>query len=174
MVVSVDPKRVYVSEPEPAASSGKTVVKLRNSEGPNGEKFCWWQVTVKGGREARDLDAVCLAKVWSTFWVRFGLVIIISIKISEELGAGEIMLNCIDMDGQGKGFDLDLIAAVQAAVTIPVIASSGAGCKEHFAEVFENTGVMAALAAGMFHRSEVSIAEVKTHLLDCRIPVRLL
>jgi glutamine amidotransferase/cyclase len=84
------------------------------------------------------------------------------------------MLNCIDMDGQGKGYDLDLISAVQAAVSIPVIASSGAGAVEHFSQVFRETGVMAALAAGIFHRSEVQIAEVKKHLLDTDIPVRMM
>lgn len=83
------------------------------------------------------------------------------------------MLNCIDMDGQGKGYDLDLIAAVQAAVTVPVIASSGAGAVEHFSQVFQETGVMAALAAGIFHRNEVQISEVKAHLLNTKIPVRL-
>lgn len=83
------------------------------------------------------------------------------------------MLNCIDMDGQGKGYDLPLIAAVQAAVNIPVIASSGAGAVEHFSQVFNETGVMAALAAGIFHRKEVTIGDVKTHLLQAKIPVRI-
>ena len=95
------------------------------------------------------------------------------IQASEALGAGEIMLNCIDMDGQGKGFDLDLICAVQAAVTIPVIASSGAGAAEHFTKVFRETGVMAALAAGIFHRNEVEIKEVKKHMQTSGIPTRL-
>lgn len=71
VVVSIDPKRVYVSSPEvfqydDAADelARKTIVPLRENEsGPNGEKFCWWQVTVKGGRETRDIDAIQLAKV---------------------------------------------------------------------------------------------------------------
>lgn len=63
------------------------------------------------------------------------IVIVICDKACEDLGAGEVMLNCIDMDGQGNGYDLPLLAAVQAAVTIPVIASSGAGAVEHFSEV---------------------------------------
>ena len=65
VVVSVDPKRVYVSSPA-AAPAGMTVVKLRTEQGekgPNGEEYCWWQVTVKGGRETRDLDAIELARV---------------------------------------------------------------------------------------------------------------
>lgn len=83
------------------------------------------------------------------------------------------MLNCIDMDGQGKGYDLDLISAVQSAVTIPVIASSGAGTVDHFSQVFKETGVMAALAAGIFHRNEVQIQDVKKHMHHSGIPVRI-
>ena len=164
VVVSVDPKRVYLaaadtpnpSEPTP---SGAVVMALDESKGdlmgPNGEAFCWWQVTVKGGRETRPLCAVTFAKA------------------CESLGAGEIMLNCIDMDGQGRGYDIPLLTAVQGAVTVPVIASSGAGKPEHFSQVFEKTGVMAALAAGMFHRKEVEIAQVKEHLKEMGIPARV-
>lgn len=76
------------------------------------------------------------------------------------------------MDGQGNGYDLQLIQAVQSAVTIPVIASSGAGNVTHFSEVFEKTSVNAALAAGIFHRNEVSIQEVKKHLQDSKIECR--
>jgi glutamine amidotransferase/cyclase len=114
--------------------------------GPGGEKHCWYQCTIKGGREGRDLDAVTLAKT------------------CEQLGAGEILLNCIDKDGTNSGFDLELINAVKAAVTIPVIASSGAGNAGHFLEVFTETGAEAALAAGIFHRKEVPIGEVKKFL----------
>jgi glutamine amidotransferase/cyclase len=80
------------------------------------------------------------------------------------LGAGEILLNCIDRDGTNAGFDLELINAVKAAVTIPVIASSGAGCEAHFQEVFTRTAAESALAAGIFHRREVPIGAVKTYL----------
>ena len=80
------------------------------------------------------------------------------------LGAGEILLNCIDKDGTNSGFDLELINAVKGAVSIPVIASSGAGNSAHFLEVFTNTRAEAALAAGIFHRQEVSIGEVKKFL----------
>jgi glutamine amidotransferase/cyclase len=85
-------------------------------------------------------------------------------RVCEELGAGEILLNCIDRDGTNLGFDLELINAVKAAVTIPVIASSGAGRVEHFLEVFTETGAESALAAGIFHREEVPIGEVKRFL----------
>jgi len=155
VVVSIDPKRVYVASLDDESARGYTVVPLREGEaGPNGEKFCWWQVTVKGGREVRPIDAIQLARA------------------SEALGAGEIMLNCIDMDGQGQGYDLPLIAAVQNAVSVPVIASSGAGAVEHFSQVFESTNIMAALAAGIFHRNEVSIRQVKQHLAEKGIPSR--
>lgn len=73
-------------------------------------------------------------------------------------------MNCIDKDGTNSGFDIELINAVRAAVTIPVIASSGAGCAEHFLEVFTRTNAEAALAAGIFHRKEVPIGEVKEYL----------
>lgn len=85
-------------------------------------------------------------------------------QVCETLGAGEILLNCIDRDGTNSGFDLELINAVKAAVTIPVIASSGAGCATHFFEVFTRTNAESALAAGIFHRREVPIGEVKSYL----------
>ena len=94
-------------------------------------------------------------------------------RACEDLGAGEILLNSIDRDGTGAGFDLELIGAVRAAVGIPVIASSGAGRVEHFAEVFAATDVEAALAAGIFHRREVPIGAVKTHLRNQGIETRV-
>ena len=90
----------------------------------------------------------------------------------EALGAGEILLNCIDKDGTNSGFDLELINQVRSAVSIPVIASSGAGKVEHFSEVFEATGAEAALAAGIFHRQEVPISAVKAHLRNKGIETR--
>jgi glutamine amidotransferase/cyclase len=154
VVVSIDPRRVYLSSPD-TCPPGHTPVELPEPAGPNGENWCWYQATIKGGREGRPIDAVRLAHT------------------CQELGAGEILLNCVDMDGQCKGFDLALIRAVRAAVTIPVIASSGAGCPQHFSEVFNRTGVEAALAAGIFHRREVEISAVKSHLKEVGIPVRV-
>jgi glutamine amidotransferase/cyclase len=122
--------------------------------GSNGEEYCWYQCTVKGGREGRDLDAYQLAKA------------------CEELGAGEILLNCLDRDGTNLGYDLELIQDITEAVTIPVIASSGAGRVQHFSEVFTQTNVEAALAAGIFHRKEVSIQAVKKYLRTRNIDVR--
>jgi glutamine amidotransferase/cyclase len=85
-------------------------------------------------------------------------------RVCETLGAGEILLNCIDRDGTNLGFDIELINAIKGAVSIPVIASSGAGNAEHFLDVFTKTEAESALAAGIFHRREVSIVAVKDHL----------
>ncbi|MGE5153175.1 MAG: imidazole glycerol phosphate synthase subunit HisF [Bdellovibrio bacteriovorus] len=150
VVISVDPRRVYVDSP---GATPHVTVETR-SPGPGGERYCWFQCTVNGGREGRDVDAVELARA------------------CEDLGAGEILLNSIDRDGTGLGFDLELIQAVADAVTIPVIASSGAGRVEHFAEVFSATRAEAALAAGIFHRREVPIQAVKAHLREHGIEVR--
>ena len=149
VVVSIDPRRVYVTSPDEVAHPViETVLP-----GPAGERYCWYQCTIKGGREGRDMDAVTLA------------------RICAELGAGEILLNCIDRDGTNAGFDLELINAVTAAVSIPVIASSGAGRVEHFHEVFTATEAESALAAGIFHRREVPIGDVKRYLSD-KVPTR--
>lgn len=150
VVISVDPRRVYVSSPD--VTEHHTIQTI--FPGPGGEEYCWYQCTVKGGREGRDVDVVQL------------------VRSCEALGAGEVLLNCIDKDGTNSGFDLELIAHVQAAVTIPVIASSGAGSADHFREVFEKTDVEAALAAGIFHRREVPIEDVKTHLSKNEIETR--
>lgn len=150
VVVSIDPRRVYVRSPEEVAHA----VIPTTLPGPDGEGYCWYQCTVKGGREGRDLDAVTLAQV------------------CEKLGAGEILLNCIDRDGTNLGFDIELINAVAAAVSIPVIASSGAGKVEHFHEVFTATAAESALAAGIFHRREIPIGDVKKYLVDNQVEIR--
>ncbi|MDF1577130.1 MAG: imidazole glycerol phosphate synthase subunit HisF [Desulfobulbales bacterium] len=150
VVVSVDPRRIYVKSPE---ETEHYTIKTA-APGPNGEEYCWYQCTVKGGREGRDLDVVQL------------------VRACQELGAGEVLLNCMDRDGTGLGFDLELTMMVKENVTIPVIASSGAGRVEHFSEVFKKTGVEAALAAGIFHRREVPIEAVKSHLQASRIETR--
>lgn len=150
VVISVDPQRVYVASPD---DTDHEVIKTQYP-GPNGEEFCWYQCTVKGGREGRDLDAVQL------------------VKSCEALGAGEVLLNCIDKDGTNSGFDLELINQVKSAVSIPVIASSGAGSAQHFCDVFAGSDADAALAAGIFHRKEVEISEVKDRVKGAGIVVR--
>ena len=156
VVVSIDPKRVYVDattpnwiEGVPEAHRGCVVEGAKSTTRMASEekgKAWWYQCTISGGRANRDIDAVQLAK---------GV---------ESLGAGEILLNSIDRDGSGKGFDLDLIRLVREAVSIPVVASSGAGSARDFVEVFRETSVEAGLAAGIFHRQEVGIAEVKEEM----------
>ncbi|MQL87483.1 hypothetical protein Taro_020026 [Colocasia esculenta] len=123
VVVSIDPRKVYVKNPGDVEFK---VIKMSTPAHHN---------QVNGGRDGRPIGAYELAKA------------------VEELGAGEILLNCIDCDGQGKGFDVDLVKLISDAVAIPVIASSGAGAVEHFSDVLVKTNASAALAAGIFHRS---------------------
>lgn len=104
-----------------------------------------YEVTTHGGTKSAGIDAV--------EWARRG----------EELGVGEILLNSMDGDGTKAGFDLEMLAAVRAAVTIPVIASGGAGKAEHFPPAVD-AGANAVLAASIFHYGEVSISEVKDAL----------
>lgn len=150
VVVSVDPKRVYVKDP----TSTKHHTIKSEYLGPNKEEYCWYICTIKGGRETRDIDVVEL------------------VQAVEVMGAGEILLNCIDKDGTNSGFDLELISQVKNSVKIPVIASSGAGNPSHFEEVFSKTQADAALGAGMFHRGEYTVLEVKQHLLCKDIIIR--
>ncbi|MFO8085376.1 MAG: imidazole glycerol phosphate synthase subunit HisF [Desulfobacterales bacterium] len=150
VVISIDPRRVYVN----SVGDVKHHVMETAIPGPEGEKFCWYECTIKGGREGRNIDAVTVA------------------QICEKLGAGEILLNCIDRDGTNMGFDLELINAVKDAVDIPVIASSGAGCEAHFYEVFTKTEAEASLAAGIFHRNEVVIRTLKEYLKS-KVEIRI-
>jgi len=113
-----------------------------------------FEVTTHGGRKPAGVDAV--------EWARR----------AEELGAGEILLNSMDADGTKGGFDLELIAAVRAAVDIPVIASGGAGRAEDFPPAID-AGADAVLAASVFHFGEVTIAEVKSALAAAGHPVRI-
>ncbi|EKX46496.1 hypothetical protein GUITHDRAFT_159622 [Guillardia theta CCMP2712] len=146
--VSIGSDAVYAAE------------KYRSTKGQGMGSSCIEQIsnvygcTVKGGREVRDLDAFELAQA------------------CEALGAGEILLNCIDKDGQNNGFDIALIRQMKASVSIPVIASSGAGKPQHFIDVFQATNADAGLAAGIFHRREVGIDEVKAAVSSSGIPCR--
>ncbi|ROV94551.1 hypothetical protein VMCG_08167 [Cytospora schulzeri] len=153
VVVSIDPKRVYVASPDAAPAHAANTIKTA-FPGPGGEEYCWYACTIKGGRETRDLDVVQLTQA------------------VEAMGCGEILLNCIDKDGTNSGFDLELIRQVKAAVKIPVIASSGAGNPGHFEEVFAETTTDAALGAGMFHRGEYTVKDVKEFLGKKGLAVR--
>ena len=113
-----------------------------------------WEVVVAGGRKPTGLDLL--------EWVKKG----------EALGAGEILLTSMDADGTKTGFDLPMTKAVTEAVGIPVIASGGCGSLSHFAQVFEETGCDAALAASLFHFGELTVPQVKDYLRTRDIPVR--
>ncbi|WP_077534298.1 imidazole glycerol phosphate synthase subunit HisF [Massiliimalia massiliensis] len=114
-----------------------------------------FHVVVNGGRIDTDLDAV----EWA--------------KQAVSLGAGEILLTSMDTDGMKNGFDHELLNAVCNVVNVPVIASGGCGRLEHFSAVFEETGADAALAASLFHYKELTVGQVKRHLKEHHIPVRM-
>jgi cyclase len=114
----------------------------------------WWQVYTHGGRRPRGLDAV--------EWARE----------AEARGAGEILLTSMDADGTQDGYDLALTRAVADAVSIPVIASGGAGRLEHFYEALTAGGAQAALAASLFHYRQLSVGEVKDYLREHGVLVR--
>ena len=112
-----------------------------------------FEVTTHGGRKGTGIDAI--------EWARRGA----------ELGVGEILLNSMDADGTKAGFDLDMLRRVREAVTVPVIASGGAGAVGHFAPAVE-AGADAVLAASVFHFGDLSIGDVKTSLREAGHPVR--
>lgn len=114
-----------------------------------------YHLFAKGGREDTGIDAM--------EWAVRG----------EASGAGEIVLNSIDTDGVKRGFDLEMLAALAARVSVPIIASGGAGCREHFQELFRLPGVDAGLAASIFHFGEVDIAQLKRYLAENGVPMRL-
>lgn len=114
-----------------------------------------WNIYKNGGRVDMGMDAVA--------WARQ----------AEALGAGEILLTSMDCDGTKAGYDIPLTRAIADAVSIPVIASGGAGKLEHFAEALTEGGADAALAASLFHYKELEIREVKEYLAARQIPVRL-
>ena len=117
---------------------------------PDGEG---WEVFVAGGRTPTGLDAV--------EWVRECV----------ERGAGEVLLTSMDRDGTSDGYDLPLTGAIAGAVSVPVIASGGAGSLEHLADAL-SAGADAALAASIFHYGQFTVGEAKRHLAAAGIPVR--
>ena len=112
-----------------------------------------WDVYVKGGRDNTGIDAI--------EWAKQG----------QDLGAGEICINSIDTDGVKKGYDLELNQKLSSLLSIPIIASGGAGKMEDFAEVLK-VGADAALAASVFHYKEIPIVDLKNFLHNQQIPVR--
>ncbi|GAB4135080.1 imidazole glycerol phosphate synthase subunit HisF [Thermopirellula anaerolimosa] len=119
----------------------------------DGREF--WEVHINGGRIGTGLEAVA--------WARE----------VERLGAGEIVLTSMDADGTRDGYDLEITRAVTEAVTIPVVASGGAGCPQHMADAILKAGADAVLAAGIFHFGVYTIRETKEYLASQGIPIRL-
>ena len=113
-----------------------------------------WVVHINGGRVPTDKEAITWAKE------------------VEDRGAGEILLTSMDRDGTKVGYNIELTQAVSEAVSIPVIASGGAGTMEHFYEALTEGKADAALAATLFHYNEMRISDLKDYLMERWIPVR--
>ncbi len=119
----------------------------------NGERR--WEVYIHGGRTPVELDAAAWAAK------------------AASLGAGEILLTSMDYDGTKEGYDLEMTRSVCGGVSIPVIASGGAGTLEHFYDVFSRAGADACLAASIFHYQQYTVGQVKEYLAGKGVPVRL-
>ena len=119
----------------------------------DGKEF--WDVHINGGRKSTGLEAVAWAKE------------------VERLGAGEIVLTCMDADGTKSGFDLEITRAVADAVEIPVVASGGAGSPQHMLDAVTKGGASAALAASIFHYGEYTITETKQYMAQRGVPMRV-
>jgi imidazole glycerol-phosphate synthase subunit HisF len=115
----------------------------------------YWEVFINGGR------------------VNTGVKVMDWVKQAEALGAGEIVLNVMNADGTKEGYDLEMTAAVSDAVTIPVVASGGAGSPKHMLDVLTAGKADAALAASIFHFGNYTIGQVKHYLADHGVPIRL-
>ncbi|WP_409338737.1 imidazole glycerol phosphate synthase subunit HisF [Halalkalicoccus ordinarius] len=140
IVISVDSKRRFDERGEHYAEI-------------DGES-CWFECTVKGGREGTGVDVI----EWAAE--------------AESRGAGELFVNSIDTDGTKEGYDIPVTRAVCETVSTPVIASSGCGGPEDMHEAFEEAGADAALAASIFHFGEYSIEESKEYLAERGLPIR--
>ncbi len=140
-----------ISEAADKFGSQCVVVAIDAKRRPDGG----WNIYKHGGRLDTGIDAVSWAK-----------------KV-EELGAGEILLTSMDCDGTKAGYDIELTRTVADTVSIPVIASGGAGTMEHFYEALEEGKADAALAASLFHYKELEIRQVKEYLMNRGVSVRL-
>jgi cyclase len=134
-----------------AAKAGRQCVVVAIDARKTGDH---WEIFTKGGREATGIDAVNFA------------------RLAASKGAGEILLTSMDRDGTKTGYDIALLKAVSSAVTIPVIASGGAGSVEDFAPAVLEGGASAVLAASIFHFGEATLAEAREALNKAGAPVR--
>ncbi|MFX1275664.1 MAG: imidazole glycerol phosphate synthase subunit HisF [Promethearchaeota archaeon] len=146
IVTAIDAKRVYVNSPENARD--KIVIQI-------GEKYCWWEVYIHGGRTPMGIDAI----QWG--------------EQATKLGSGEILLTSMDMDGVKQGFDLELTREFSERLDVPIIASGGAGNPQHIINAFIIGKADAALAASIFHYNEYPIEIVKKECANAGIPMRL-
>ena len=138
-----------ISEIAKEFGSNSLTVAIDTKRESNGE----WMVYINGGKSITELSAVD----WS--------------KRAEDLGAGEILLTSMNNDGRLKGFAIDITQLISEKVKIPVIASGGAGTMEHFAEVFKQTKVTAALGASVFHFGMIAIPALKQYLREQNIAI---
>ena len=145
IMTAIDAKRVYVKSLEDAKE--KIVVKV-------GDKFCWWEVYIHGGRTPTGKDAV----QWG--------------EKATKLGSGEILLTSMDMDGVKEGYDLELTKTFSERLDVPIIASGGAGNPQHIIDAFKIGKADAALAASIFHYNEYPIKLVKEECKKSGIPMR--
>ncbi|MEK7874274.1 MAG: imidazole glycerol phosphate synthase subunit HisF [Chloroflexota bacterium] len=143
IVLAIDARRLTAPKPPSSCSPAALSPDSR------------WEVCIYGGREPAGLDAVA--------WAQFGT----------SLGAGEILLTSMDADGHKTGYDLEMLKAVSEAVTVPVIASGGAGTPEHLYDAIVAGKADAVLAASIFHYAEYTIAQVKRYLAERGVPVRV-
>ena len=143
VVITIDAKRNYNTK------KGKNIFSEKDSK-----KF-WFEVFIYGGKKGTELDAIDWAKT------------------AEKLGAGEILLTSIDMDGTKDGYDILLTKEIVTSVSIPVIASGGCGKPAHILQIFKESNVDAVLAASIFHYEAHSVDKVKEFLKEHTIPVRL-
>jgi cyclase len=159
IVIAIDAKRVDMNVSEATGEPWFDAPALKdvclNLDYKRSEGGLLWAISTHGGRQMKYIDAVRWAKKM------------------EELGAGEIMLTSMDMDGTKDGYDIELTRAISEAVGIPVIASGGAGSLNHLYEAFARGKADAALAASIFHYREFTIREAKEFLKNRGIPVRL-
>jgi imidazole glycerol-phosphate synthase subunit HisF len=154
IVVAIDARRV-VPGPEPATFSNRPPTLLSEQAGPaTTVPAATWLVYTHGGRRPTGRDAI--------EWAQEAVA----------QGAGEILLTSMDRDGTKDGYDLELTRAVADAVSVPVIASGGAGTLEHFREAFVEGDASAALAASLFHFGTYTIGEVKSYLAEHGLEVR--
>jgi len=154
IVVAIDAKSVDAQSVAANGASAQNQSSVDKHELDELDEKSRWQVFTHGGRTPMNIDAV----KWA--------------QRAAELGAGELLVTSMDTDGQQSGYDLELLRAISESVSIPVIASGGAGNLHHMYEALEIGKADAALAASIFHFGTYRIGEAKSYLADHGVPVR--